>query len=272
VRFSLPLSLAGLAAILAFVLTGAAFARQGIMRPDQPDVASMRSLVDHYRTLTWSYERAAYAKRTQTSFSYRRSTDRAYLQWSIDTWTKRAYLSRLRALAAIHRRLSVDLPRPPALHAQLYDRLSYSRRLTLRLRRIYPGTVAARFAAARGPTARATLRLWQARSAQAAVAVAEHAGAAQGGRPPAVVPWLRDAFLCIHRYEGGWSANTGNGYYGGLQMDLAFQSLYGGDFLLRWGTADNWPVWAQLQAAARAYQSGRGFGPWPNSGRACGLL
>lgn len=89
---------------------------------------------------------------------------------------------------------------------------------------------------------------------------------------PSVPDWLRSAFYCIHRYEGAWNANTGNGYYGGLQMDLQFQSLYGSDFMRQWGTADNWPVWAQMQAAIRAYQSGRGFYPWPNTARACGLI
>lgn len=84
--------------------------------------------------------------------------------------------------------------------------------------------------------------------------------------------WLVNAFACIHHYEGAWDANTGNGYYGGLQMDLAFQGLYGADFMRRWGTADNWPIWAQLQAAIRAYQSGRGFYPWPNTARACSLI
>ena len=87
-----------------------------------------------------------------------------------------------------------------------------------------------------------------------------------------VPDWLHDAFVCIHGYEGPWDARTGNGYYGGLQMDVPFQSLYGGDFLGRWGTADNWPVWAQITTAVRAYQSGRGFFPWPNTARACGLL
>src|SRR5439155_1969022 len=168
----------------------------------------------------WNYQRAAHVRRTRTSFSYRRSTDRAYLQWSLDTWTSRAYLARLQALAAIHRRLAVNLPKPPRLHAQLSRRISYSRRLTLSLRRIYPGTVTRRFASAQAATARATYRLWEARSAQAAVAVSEHA-AAQPVQP-AIPPFLRDAFLCIHRYEGGWSSNTGNGYYGGLQMDLGF--------------------------------------------------
>lgn len=255
---------------MTFALAGSAFARQSV-RPDQPaPIASLRSLVDHYRTLTWKYERAAHVKKTPTAFSDRRSTDRAYLQWSIDTWTRRAYVSRRRALAAIERRLAVRLPKAPTLHAQLSERVAYSRRLALKLRRIYPGSVTRRFAAATGDTGRDTLRLWQLRSAVAAVQVAEHAVAEPVAA--AIPAGLRDAFLCIHHYEGAWNANTGNGYYGGLQMDLAFQSLYGGEFLHRWGTADNWPVWAQLQAAVRAHSSGRGFGPWPNTARACGLL
>jgi len=83
--------------------------------------------------------------------------------------------------------------------------------------------------------------------------------------------YLESAFLCIHRYEGAWNANTGNGYYGGLQMDTSFQGSYGKEFVVQWGTADNWPVWAQLEAAKRAYMSGRGFGPWPKTALACGL-
>ena len=84
--------------------------------------------------------------------------------------------------------------------------------------------------------------------------------------------WLVNAFMCIHRYEGAWNSNTGNGYYGGLQMDIAFQSRYGGTYMTRWGTADNWPMWAQIDTAVRAYRSGRGFSPWPNTARFCGLL
>ncbi len=91
------------------------------------------------------------------------------------------------------------------------------------------------------------------------------------------VPWSRriprwHAFQCIHRHEGPWNARTGNGYYGGLQMDMAFQRTYGRDFLERWGTADRWPPAAQIVVADRAYRSGRGFTPWPNTARACGLL
>jgi hypothetical protein len=266
-RFTLPLGLAALAVTLTFALVGTAFARQSV-RPDQPvPINSLRSIVNHYRTVTWAYERAADLKKTPTSFRDHRSTDRAYLQWSIDTWTRRAYVARRAALAKIQHRLAVRLPKPPTLYAQLSRRVGYSRRLALSLRRIYPGKVSRRFASATGATGRETLQLWQQRSAFAAIAVSEH------GLDRAPIPaWLNDSFLCIHHYEGAWSSNTGNGYYGGLQMDLTFQSIYGAEFLNRWGTADNWPVWAQLRAAVRAYQSGRGFGPWPNTARACGLI
>jgi hypothetical protein len=266
-RFTLPLGLSAFAVILAFAIAGTAFARDSV-RPDQPvPVATMRAMVDHYRHLTWTYERAADRKRTPTAFSDRRSTDRSYLQWSIDTWARRSDAARRLALAKIQRQLSVRLPAAPAVHARLSARVRYSRRLALNLRRIYPGTVTRRFASATAPTGSATLRLWQKRSALAAVAVAEHR--LDGMAVPA---WLNDAFLCIHRYEGAWNARTGNGYNGGLQMDLTFQAHYGADFMRLWGTADQWPPWAQIQAAVRAHQSGRGFYPWPNTARACGLI
>ncbi|MDX6451129.1 MAG: resuscitation-promoting factor RpfA [Gaiellaceae bacterium] len=266
-RFTLPLGLAALAAVLAFALVGSAFARNSV-RPDQPvSINSMRSIVNHYRTLTWTYQRAADRKKTPTSYSDRRSTDRAYLQWAIDAWTRRADLARRGALAKIQRTLAVRLPAAPRLYARLSARVTYSRRLALSLRRIYPGRVTRSFASATGGTGRETLRLWQRRSAFAALAVAEHDQALV-----AIPASLSTSFMCIHRYEGAWNANTGNGYYGGLQMDLSFQGSYGGEFLRRWGTADNWPVWAQLQAAVRAYQSGRGFEPWPRTAQACGLI
>lgn len=87
---------------------------------------------------------------------------------------------------------------------------------------------------------------------------------------------LYEKWRCIHEHEGAWNANTGNGYYGGLQMDYGFQSAYGSEFIARWGTADRWPVWVQITAAERSYHGyggygGRGFGPWPNTSRMCGL-
>jgi hypothetical protein len=90
-------------------------------------------------------------------------------------------------------------------------------------------------------------------------------------RPPHLSAWR-----CIHRYERhpaqGWATRTGNGYYGGLQMDLGFQRRYGHFLLRRKGTADRWSALEQMWVAERAHRAGRGFYPWPNSARACGLI
>jgi hypothetical protein len=82
---------------------------------------------------------------------------------------------------------------------------------------------------------------------------------------------LYEKWRCIHEHEGAWNANTGNGYYGGLQMDITFQIAHGYKFYKKWGTANLWPVWAQIEAAEDAYHSGRGFAPWPNTRRMCGI-
>jgi ribosomal protein L35AE/L33A len=265
VRFPIPLSIAALTGIITFVLAGAAFARETV-RPARPvAIPALRQVVEHYRTLTWTFERAARVHRTPTTFSYRRSDDREYLQWTIDTWTRRATTARDVALRRVHSRLAVAIPKPPRAHSALSRRVAYTRRLTLELRRVYPGSVTRRYARAHGRSGAATLRLWQRRLAAVTVQVLRH------GRRP-LPRALSSAFLCIHRYEGAWDSNTGNGYYGGLQMDRRFQSLYGPDFVAKWGTADNWPAWAQLQVAVRAYRSGRGFYPWPNTARVCGLI
>ena len=119
--------------------------------------------------------RRARPRRTPTSFSYRRSTDRAYLRWTVESWTEQADGARRLALASLHKRLAVRLPAPPKLRASAATRLAYSRRLTLSLRKIYPGRVTRTFASARGATRTGTLRLWQERSAAAALLVSVHA-------------------------------------------------------------------------------------------------
>lgn len=95
-------------------------------------------------------------------------------------------------------------------------------------------------------------------------------------RRQAANPPHRSAWLCIHRYERhpaqGWRTATGNGYYGGLQMDISFQRSYGPELLRRKGTANNWSAYEQMWVAERAYRSGRGFYPWPNTARYCGLI
>lgn len=67
-----------------------------------------------------------------------------------------------------------------------------------------------------------------------------------------------------------WNCNTGNGYYGGLQMDVTFQKTYNPTAVKVWGLASNWPRNAQMLAADRAYSGyngfgARGLGPWPTS-------
>lgn len=80
------------------------------------------------------------------------------------------------------------------------------------------------------------------------------------------------AWLCIHAGEGSWTSNTGNGYFGGLQMDYGFMRTYGPGLLAVKGTADRWTPAEQIMVARRARDSGRGYFPWPNTARACGLI
>lgn len=80
---------------------------------------------------------------------------------------------------------------------------------------------------------------------------------------------------CIHRHEAAWHGDNNPTYDGGLQMDSGFQNTYGSEFVRLWGNASNWPIWAQLRAAERAYSGYNGygaryFGPWPTRSY-CGL-
>jgi Transglycosylase-like domain len=79
------------------------------------------------------------------------------------------------------------------------------------------------------------------------------------------------AWLCIHSYEGSWN-DPNPPYWGGLQMDQAFMQAYGSELYRTKGTADNWTPYEQMMVAERAHDSGRGFSPWPNTARYCGLL
>jgi hypothetical protein len=84
-------------------------------------------------------------------------------------------------------------------------------------------------------------------------------------------PPHRAALLCIHRYEGSWRDGSAP-YYGGLQMDVSFQRRYAPDLFRRKGTADRWTPLEQIWAAEQALRAGRGYWPWPNSARICGLI
>jgi hypothetical protein len=83
-------------------------------------------------------------------------------------------------------------------------------------------------------------------------------------------PPHRSEWRCIHRFEGSWT-DPNSPYYGGLQMDLAFQRAYGPELLRRKGTADNWAPYEQMWIAERALRAGRGFYPWPFTARRCGI-
>jgi hypothetical protein len=54
-------------------------------------------------------------------------------------------------------------------------------------------------------------------------------------------------------------------------MDLGFQQAYGSYLLRTKGTADRWSPLEQMWVAERAHAT-RGFYPWPNTARMCGLI
>jgi hypothetical protein len=89
-------------------------------------------------------------------------------------------------------------------------------------------------------------------------------------RVRALHPPHKGAWLCIHRYEASWR-DSGDPYWGGLQMDRGFMHAYAPRHLLRRGYADRWSPIEQMWVAERAYRSGRGFSPWPNTARLCGV-
>jgi hypothetical protein len=84
-------------------------------------------------------------------------------------------------------------------------------------------------------------------------------------------PPRKQEWLCIHSHEGAWN-DPNPTYYGGLQMDIDFQREWAPGLLARKGTADHWTPLEQIWVAERAYRSGLGFTPWPNTARMCGLL
>jgi hypothetical protein len=101
------------------------------------------------------------------------------------------------------------------------------------------------------------------------IAVWQHVAAKT--RHTAFNPPHKGQWLCIHHYEGAWD-DPNPPYYGGLQMDYSFQRTYAPGLLRQKGTADHWTPLEQMWAAERAHRSGRGFYPWPNTARYCGLI
>jgi hypothetical protein len=149
------------------------------------------------------------------------------------------------------------IPSDPVLLKQIrrYQRQTWRWQRLMGVRRT-PTT----HAAVRDPSRRFKLwvrNLWRRRASQA--------------RRRALRPPHRAGWSCIQRYEAAWS-DPDAPYYGGLQMDLGFQHRYGRELLRRKGTADRWTPHEQMWVAERAHRSGRGFSPWPNTARLCGLI
>jgi hypothetical protein len=84
-------------------------------------------------------------------------------------------------------------------------------------------------------------------------------------------PPHEQAWRCIQRHEGAWK-DPNAPYYGGLQMNKGFQRAHGRYLLRRKGTANRWWPAEQMWIAERAFRSGTGFHPWPNTAHYCGLL
>jgi transglycosylase-like protein len=106
-----------------------------------------------------------------------------------------------------------------------------------------------------------SLKLWRGRALRA--------------RRSALHPPNHQGWLCIYRYERnpaqGWHTYTGNGFYGGLQMDLGFQQHYGAWLLRKKGPAHRWTPIEQIWVAERGRRV-QGWYAWPHTARACGLI
>ena len=87
--------------------------------------------------------------------------------------------------------------------------------------------------------------------------------------PPPPTPvtgvWAR---LAACESTSNWRANTGNGYYGGLQFDLQTWRAYGG---AAYASRADLATPAQQVAVAERLRAARGFQPWPACSRILGL-
>ena len=117
---------------------------------------------------------------------------------------------------------------------------------------------------------------WMARAAMAAIsagsAPAASASAAQAGpaapqqatsAAPASSGGVNWAAIAACESGGNWSANTGNGFYGGLQFTEQTWLAYGGG---QYAASANLATSAQQIAVAQRVLAGQGIGAWPVCG------
>jgi LysM repeat protein len=116
---------------------------------------------------------------------------------------------------------------------------------------------------------------WMARAARAAVPASSPAPAVSvpQASPPAAAPVSTAApassgganWSAIAACESGgnWSANTGNGFYGGLQFTEQTWLSYGGG---QYASSANLATEAEQIAVAERVLAGQGIGAWPTCG------
>jgi len=78
----------------------------------------------------------------------------------------------------------------------------------------------------------------------------------------------RAGWLCIHKGEGAWDANTGNGYYGGLQAHLGWGGVPRMDKL----SADRQMAVAEYELRQNHYSHAWLASQWPNTYPPCAHL
>ncbi|MGP4021174.1 transglycosylase family protein [Saccharopolyspora sp. 5N708] len=94
------------------------------------------------------------------------------------------------------------------------------------------------------------------------------AASPNAGEPPTarISVWDR---LAKCESGGNWAANTGNGYYGGLQFKRGTWAAYGGERFGRYPHRATREQQIIIAEALRADQGG--FGAWPACARKLGL-
>ena len=116
------------------------------------------------------------------------------------------------------------------------------------------------------------VRAWLARAAQAEAASTAAAPAAGGqasapvtaaGPVPASSSGVNWAAIAACESGGNWGANTGNGFYGGLQFTQGTWNAYGGG---QYAASANQATPGQQMAVANRVLAGQGIGAWPVCG------
>jgi Transglycosylase-like domain/LysM domain len=129
-----------------------------------------------------------------------------------------------------------------------------------RLRLPSSGTVTA--SVARAATAAASAGQ-PAAPVSAPVAAAPAAPPVQAAAAPATAGGVNWSAIAACESGGNWAANTGNGFYGGLQFTQSTWDAYGGG---QYAASANQASSAQQIAVAQRVLAGQGIGAWPVCG------